>query len=359
MSTTAPTLSAAPLDTDDSTRKASTESVLTPRFYTTDMQAIDQMDITPVAAQWEKLMQEFRQDTNRRHFQRDDSFTQAVNELPPELYQEFMDFLVSSCTSEFSGCVLYADIKKAVDNPAIKELMGHMARDESRHSGFINKALKDFGCPVDLAELTKSKQVTFFKPKFIYYATYLSEKIGYARYITIYRQLEREPERRFHPIFKWFQDWCNDEFRHGEAFALMMRTDPGLVKGVNKLWIRFFLVAVFATMYVRDHERPRMHEALGLPPAQYGFTVFRITSDISKQIFPFTLDLDHPAFARSLNRLVALNEKTKAAKERGGIFGAMTRASCAAQAGLTFARLYLLPTIPNELPANARLDPVW
>jgi magnesium-protoporphyrin IX monomethyl ester (oxidative) cyclase len=344
---------------EKATEKATNDSVLTPRFYTTDMDALDKMDVSSIAPEWEKLMQEFRQDTNRRHFDRDDSFSRAVAELPPGLYQEFMDFLISSCTSEFSGCVLYADIKKAVKNPEIRELMGHMARDESRHSGFINKALKDFGCPIDLASLRRKKKVTFFKPKFIYYATYLSEKIGYARYITIFRQLEREPERRFHPIFRWFQDWCNDEFRHGEAFALMMRTDPSLVKGVNKLWIRFFLVAVFATMYVRDHQRPFMHEALGLPPAEYGMTVFRITSEISKQAFPFTLDIENPAFARKLNKLVALSKTTDAAKERGGILSKLVVARCNVAAALTFAGLYLLPTIPNELPKDARLDPIW
>ena len=129
--------------------------------------------------------------------------------------------------------------------------------------------------------------------------------------------------------------------------------------GVNRLWIRFFLLAVYATMYVRDHSRHALHDAMALNTTDYDYRVFEITSEITKQVFPFTLDIDHPKFRAGLERMSALAEKSAAAKARGGIGGALTRAACAVGAALTFARLYTLPVVPNTVPMQVRMSPAW
>jgi hypothetical protein len=144
-----------------------------------------------------------------------------------------------------------------------------------------------------------------------------------------------------------------------EAFAMLMRADPKLLEGANKLWVRFFLLSVYATMYVRDHNRPVFHAALGVDPTEYDYKVFAICNQISRQVFPVELDTDTPAFRRQMEKLRIAAARIETGKEQGGIGGFFQRASGMAGAGLAFARMYLQKPKSNALPRSVRLQPAW
>jgi magnesium-protoporphyrin IX monomethyl ester (oxidative) cyclase len=96
-----------------------------------------------------------------------------------------------------------------------------------------------------------------------------------------------------------------------------------------------------------------------MDPSEYDFTVFRITTEISTQVFPVSLDLDNPAFRAGLERLRKIAAASDAARVRGGAIGALKRLGCGIAAAAVFGRLYLLPVRRHDLPAQVRMAPAW
>ena len=329
------------------------DTILTPRFYTTDFEAMAAMDLRPNAVELEAICEEFRKDYNRHHFVRNEEFEGAADKLDPETRKVFVEFLEQSCTSEFSGFLLYKELSRRIKarNPLLAECFAHMARDEARHAGFLNKAMGDFGLQLDLGFLTANKAYTYFKPKFIFYATYLSEKIGYWRYIAIYRHLEKNPDSKIFPIFNFFENWCQDENRHGDFFDALMKAQPDTVRGFTaRLWCRFFLLAVFATMYVRDVARKEFYGALGLDAREYDKYVIDKTNETSARVFPVVLDVRNPRFWDGLERLVTNNAKLTAAdaSQAPAPLKAIRKLPYWIGNGVQMAQLFLMKPIRSE-----------
>ena len=290
----------------------SKETLLTPRFYTTDFEAVANMDISAQESELQAALEEMRADYNRHHFVRDEEFKQCWDHIDEDKRRTFIDFLERSCTSEFSGFLLFKELSRQLKghNPILAEVFSLMARDEARHAGFLNKAMSDFGISLDLGYLTKHRTYTFFKPEWIIYAVYLSEKIGYWRYITVYRHLEKHPEYQYYPLFRMFESWCQDENRHGDIFNALLRSQPSMWNDWKaRLWSRFFLLSVFATHTLTVHERADFYHSIGLDPKEYDRTVTRKTNETSARAFPVILDTAHPQVFHLLEQCSEYNLK--------------------------------------------------
>ena len=91
------------------------ETLLTPRFYTTDFDEMETLFNTEInkklsQAEFEALLQEFKTDYNQTHFVRNKEFKEAADKMEGPLRQIFVEFLERSCTAEFSGFLLYKEL---------------------------------------------------------------------------------------------------------------------------------------------------------------------------------------------------------------------------------------------------------
>ena len=265
-----------------------------------------------------------------------------------------------SCTAEFSGFLLYKELGRKLKgkSPVLAECFSLMSRDEARHAGFLNKAMSDFNLSLDLGFLTKNRKYTFFKPKFIFYATYLSEKIGYWRYITIYRHLEKNPEDCIYPIFKFFENWCQDENRHGDFFDAIMRAQPDTLNDWRaRLWCRFFLLSVFATMYLNDIQRSSFYASIGLDAREYDKYVIEKTNETAGRVFPIILDVENPRFYQSLEFCIQNNDRLReiASSNQSSLVKLLKKIPYYVSNAWQLIQLYFLNPIPvDQLEGTVR-----
>jgi magnesium-protoporphyrin IX monomethyl ester (oxidative) cyclase len=312
-----------------------------------------ELDVSSNVKEIEAIVEEFKIDYNRDHFIRDKEFLNTWDFFDEKTRTIFIEFLERSCTAEFSGFLLYKEISRNLkkQNPLLAEGFSFMSRDEARHAGFLNKAMSDFNVSLDLGFLTKTRKYTFFSPKFIFYATYLSEKIGYWRYIVIYRHLEKNPNFRVYPIFRFFESWCQDENRHGDFFAALLKSQKHLLNTYeSRLWCKFFLLSVFATMYLNDLQRTDFYSTIGLDAKQFDKHVIRKTNQSSGTLFPIILDVDNPAFFPLLDVCAEANQSLIDVdkKDIAGFTKILKKLPSYFNMTLSLLKLYFLPAIETK-----------
>ncbi len=294
------------------------ENLLTPRFYTTEFEKAAKTDLEIARKDFEAMFKEMEADYNLKHFDRKASL-ERLQELSPEDKAVYESYLVRSVVSEFSGFLLFKEISnrfKKAGRTELGQFFTFLARDEARHAGFLGRALKTEGINVDLPNLPKKRAATFFPLSWVLYSLYLSEKIGYWRYILINRHLKANPDKVCAPLFDFFEPWCQDENRHGDCINMMMRCWPGMTKGFRgKILSRFFLWTVFLTHTLTVCERGEFYELLGIDPVLFDEEVIIQTNNTSRNAFPWVYKFDDGKFLKM--RLDILNSFKNWRKESG------------------------------------------
>ena len=108
-------------------------------------------------------------------------------------------------------------------------------------------------------------------------------------------------------------NWCQDENRHGDFFDAIMRAQPQMLNDWKaRLWCRFFLLSVFATMYLNDIQRQDFYASIGLDARDYDKYVIEKTNETAGRVFPVMLDVESPEFYDRLEACIKNNEKLAA-----------------------------------------------
>ena len=330
------------------------ETLLTPRFYTTDFKEMSQLDISSNEAEIKAIVEEFRVDYNRDHFIRDKEFSNTWENFDDATRNIFIEFLERSCTAEFSGFLLYKEISRNLrkSNPLLAEGFSFMSRDEARHAGFLNKAMSDFNISLDLGFLTKTRKYTFFAPKFIFYATYLSEKLVIGVILLSSAILKRIQNIVFIHCLDSLKAGVKMKIAMEIFFAALLKSQTELLSSFeSKLWCKFFLLSVYVTMYLNDIQRSEFYATIGLDSRQFDKYVIVKTNQSAATLFPVVYDVEDPKFFKlmeicaSANQILIDNEKSNA----DPVSKLVTKISGYLQMASGLVQMYFLPVLETKL----------
>ena len=219
------------------------------------------------------------------------TFHGVIEGLEPELAAPNSSISsFSSLTSEFSGCVLRMPNRQAHHQEpgceAAVQLAGTRrtaampasSTKRSRNSGHRYRPRLPARGPTELHLL----QAEIHLP-----TRYICRKrIGYARYIPTSGICRPTRQKTLPPDFSaWFETGCNDEFRHGEAFAIAAARRSRLLTGMNKLLGAVLPVSVYA-----DDVMSATHRASVVPQGAGG----RFRPSIDYKVFAIT-EPDQPS----------------------------------------------------------------
>ena len=243
---------------------AQQSTMLSPRFYTTDYDALDAIDVSSVRAEWDALINDMIGDPNKKHFKQDDTFHGVIEGLEPELRAEFVDFLVSSLTSEFFRLRALCRNRQAHQEPGCEAAVQAAGTRRKPPCRLHQRNAQGFGHRYR-PRLPDADQEIHLLQAEIHLLRGIS--VGKDRLRALHHHLPAsagQPAEPLPPDFPLVRRLvATTSSVMARPLPCCCAPIPSFLTGMNKLWVRFFLVSVYATMYVRDHARPVFHKALG------------------------------------------------------------------------------------------------
>ncbi len=289
---------------------------ISPVFYTTNINNFLDININLDLDKFNLAVDELKKDYCKNEFKRDDRFKANWDHITNENRETLIKILKMYCEAEYSGFILYKELSYQLkdEQPLLAEAFSLMSRDEARHASFLNQALADFNLQPKLDFLNKQQRKYQKLPfSWFLFSTYLSEKLSSCYYMTIFKQIQNNPQYSIYPLFDFYPSWSSDEKRHGNLLGVILNTQPQFAQGLKaKLSCKFLLLLIFSQSYLRHQNNQQILSLFGLNSRDYSLSTIKQVNHSIAQHLPLTLNLENSSFFQKLDRCltyISRNEK--------------------------------------------------